>query len=249
MTSHLEREIRLSEKSEYENLYHWSLQEIDGDGNQVVEDQIPWGWTLYFSAGELRYSTSIESKIDYGEDHSPGSKSVVEGEIISGKLHPAFYNDGRREDVATFSMFGTNRNIRNFDLSIMLKGDESDESCKLWGCPSYTYENDFRDFTTDDTLAVSLILSADKFDRLGKMIRAQEVDEATLWLRGVSGFYSGCSPSISTTHVKVLTAHPEQKVVSPDNCPIDPPRLGEVEEFCLQVSKHCALKLKLDLPR
>ena len=66
MEFHLDREIRLTEESEYKTLYPWALQEFDSDGDKVGSEQIPWEWNLVFSASELRYSSSLEGKSSSG---------------------------------------------------------------------------------------------------------------------------------------------------------------------------------------
>ena len=43
---HLERGLRLHTKPEHKNLYSWAINEIDAQGQQIGDDQIPWGWTL-----------------------------------------------------------------------------------------------------------------------------------------------------------------------------------------------------------
>lgn len=59
MDYHLENEVLLSEKSKYKSLYSWSLQEFNKEGRQIGADQIPWEWSLYFTASELRHDHSI----------------------------------------------------------------------------------------------------------------------------------------------------------------------------------------------
>ena len=68
MDNHLERKIRLSEEPEYKNLYSWSLQEFDGDGNKIGSDQVPWEWSLCFTASELRHNRYIQIEQPYGSE-------------------------------------------------------------------------------------------------------------------------------------------------------------------------------------
>lgn len=60
MDYNLENKILLSEDSEYKNLYSWSLQEFNKEGEKIGKDQIPWCWSLYFTASELRLCHSFE---------------------------------------------------------------------------------------------------------------------------------------------------------------------------------------------
>ena len=246
MEYHLEREIRLSEESEYVNLYSWSLQEFDKDGNKIGIDQIPWKWSIYFTASELRYIRSIHIEQSYNsEEAEKENKPVKDSETIIATLHPGICVGGQRlqNDVA-FSMLGTGRIIRNFMLRIQkLEDGNNHEGCSLWGCVSYTTELDFRDETTDDAVEIYLGLSQKRFNSLAEIIKYQRADVVQLRLQRASGFYSEWSPSISTDSVKVLTAYDEQIIVCPEKCDIKPPRLGEVGEFELTIVQRCDYNL------
>ena len=246
MVYHLERKIRLSEDSEYNSLYKWCLQELDEDDEQIGRDQIPWPWGLFFTGSELGYSTQISGDdLADDEDDPAEPKSVKVEEIIFGALRPGLFRAGNWEDVTTFSMFGTNRTVRHFNLIIKkLKGNDSLEGCRMWGCVSYALEINFRDETEDDVVEVHLSLSGDKFDHVAAMIRAQEVDTVQLRLTDVSGFYSEWSPSTTTKHIKLLAPGSEQKVICREDCEVVPPRLGKVGRFNLQVVRRHVLNLK-----
>lgn len=242
MEYHLDREIRLCEESEFKNLYAWSLQE---DGKIGGSPQIPWEWSLYFVASELRYSKQIE--IMQTPDDIPGQP---ESEYITATLKSG---DDRQERSPTrFSMFGTDRSIEKFSLSIRrLKDDDTTEHCEAWGIVSYTSENDFRESTQDDVLGVDIWLASRNFDDLRHFLRHKSHEDFVMVrLGGVSGFYSDWSPSISTSHVKVLTSWGEDhKVLIPEGCTIDPPRLGKVGEFSLTFTRRSTLtpqKAQLD---
>ena len=76
----LDYEIRFNTECEFKNSYPypWSIQEFSSDGKKFGQDQIPWNWSLIFSASELRYSRSIG--IDkYNED----PKSIQDNEVIT----------------------------------------------------------------------------------------------------------------------------------------------------------------------
>lgn len=249
LENHLELKIRLNDDCEYKNLYKWCLQEFDDDENQVGSDQIPWHWTSYLTGTELIYKTSVSSDYLSDDEKDPSHpKPLKVEEVIFGTLRPGSISARDWGVVATFSIFGTNRTIRHFDLHITkLEGDNSLEGCRIWGCASSTLEIDFREETTDDQVEVQLLLSEDKFDRIADMIRKLEVDAVQLRLRGVSGFYSDWSPSIYTTHVKLLVSEPEQEVICGKDCEIVPPRLGEVREFDLEIIRRHKLGLQQTL--
>ena len=62
MNSHLERGLRINTKPEYKSLYSWAINEIDAEGQQIGRDQIPWPWTLSFTATSCVLGDSIEIK-------------------------------------------------------------------------------------------------------------------------------------------------------------------------------------------
>jgi hypothetical protein len=247
MEYHLNRTIRLSLESEYKNLYSWSLQEVSGAGEQIGMDQVPWPWSLIFSASELRYNKTlrIEREAD-PNDILPSSAGVSNTESISAVLHPgAIRANGNFEREATFSMFGTDRVIENFSLIIQqLQKDDSKDVCSMWGCVSYTSEIDSRTKTEDDILQISVAVSSERFKELRELVNHVKPDVLVVRLGRVAGFYSEWSPSVSTNRIKVLTSESEHKVESPDGCDVDPPRLGEVGEFALTAMCRNTLQLK-----
>lgn len=247
MEYHFDHRIRLTQESEYKNLYAWSLQEISDTGEQIGSDQVPWHWSLYFSASELRYTKglSIERKGD-SEDLLSSQKGVSSAESISAVLHSGVTDAGGFfEHEAVYSMLGTNRQIQKFSLSIRpLETDESIEVCDVWGGVSYTSEIDFRTETENDILQISVAVSPERFKEFRDLINLVRPDVFFVRLSRVSGFYSEWSPSISTNRIKVLTRGSEHKVEAPEGCEVSPPRLGEVGEFALTASRRNALELK-----
>lgn len=252
MDYHLEREIRLNNKSEHEGLYKWSLEEFDSDGDKVGSDQIPWNWSFHFSISELRLIQGVEfGELSFFEDEedepNKEEQKLEESEAILATLHPGYCTDGKwLENDTRFSMFGTNRTISDFSLRIYKVEKEEDEHCSIWGGVSCTSEIDFRDETSPDSIELQLALSADRFDKLAGLISRKEIDVARMSLSRVSGFYSEWSPSISTSRVKVLARGREQEIIKPDECDIEPPRLGEVEKFDLTLITRCKLNPKQD---
>lgn len=228
MDFHLERAIRLSTESEYKSLYEWSLQEWSRDGEMIGRNQVPWHWTLRFSAAELRHVISLESRGSALSGECESIKKIDQREWIQASLMP---DQDRR---TAYSMFGTGRPIRDFSLQIFsLPDGESEETCSVWGGVSFTSEIDFRDETQPDALEISLHVSSDRFAQLVQGIRDSNASRLTISLGGVSGFYSEWSPSISTSSIKVLTSDSEHSVEVPDGCSIEPPRLGAVGSFAL----------------
>ena len=146
MDYHLERKIRLCEDSENKSLYPWSLQEFNKKGEKVGNDQIPWRWSLYFTASELNHSRSIDFDKSNDSEGEEDNKPVEESEIISAILHPGRCNDGKwLENDTSYSMLGTDRRVKEFGLQIYkLEEGDDNERCNLWGCVSYTAETDLK---------------------------------------------------------------------------------------------------------
>lgn len=251
MGHHLEREIRLSEESEYKNLYRWSLQEFDNEGKKLGRDQVPWIWSLFFTTSELMINKSLNiSRIKDDENQVAEKVRVVGNEYIVATLHSG--DSKWLENDVSFSMFGTGRKINSFKLYIYKLNDgETNEYCKLWGSVSNTYQNDFVDETSDDTTEIYVGLLPQRFNDLTQTIKSKNVDFVQVHLNGVSGFYSEWSPSIRTNQIKILApktfSGDGQKVACSEECNIVPPRLGEVGEFQLTITQRVKLKPKQDL--
>lgn len=233
MDFHIDRRVILSEESEYKNLYDWSLKEIDGDGKQVGRDLIPWAWGVSFTARNLVLtetlslsSEMLSSSSDDGDSNT--KREATKRQSIRATLRPW---DLEPYCQTGFSMFGTGRALSKFDLVIYkLQEGDGEERCVAWGSVSYTSEIDFREDTTDDVLIFNLFICSDRFARYAERIAGRTVDEVVFRVRGVAGFYSDWSPSITADSIKVLTNSEEHKIQNPDDCTIKPPRLGEVAE-------------------
>jgi hypothetical protein len=254
MDLHLERGLRLHTEPEYKNLYKWAVNEIDDQGQKIGNDQIPWEWTLYFTATSCVLSDSIDISQPLNfkfkvttqdgtvteQKSSDGRETIELRQVIRVQLRPG---DSRDDDSysrqTTFSMFGTNRVIESFQLQIHPLTDPAEqEGCRAWGCVSYTSEIDFRDETTDDCIVFYLSVKPETFARYVAKIDHGLVDEIVLRVGQVGGFYSEWSPSISTRNVKVLTPDREHKVTLPDGYQSEPPRLGRVGEAELYINRR-----------
>lgn len=249
MEFNLDHEIRLNEDPQFKNLYSWSLQEFSIDGTKIGAEQIPWNWGLNFSATEIRYNKTLKiEKPSNLDEESTNYKSPVQTESITASLYPGVCLDGKSIERSTrYSMFGTKRLVHDFALSIhKLEEGQTLERCNIWSCVSYTYDVDFYDETTPDTVQISIWVSSEKFYSLCKALAQREIDIFQVRLKGVSGFYSDWSPSISTSDIKILTADDEHQVLAPEGCKILPPRVGEVEDFELSIVQRRALNIKQD---
>jgi hypothetical protein len=231
---HLTRSLRLHTTPEHKNLYKWAINEIDAKGHQIGSDQIPWRWTLNFTATSCVLGDSIEI-----ESNAPAPCKIAQSQVIRVKLRPG---TARGDDLfrgTTFSMFGTDRSIQSFELDIHpIAAPAEQESCTAWGSVSYTAEIDFRNETPDDCIFFYMFVKPDTFGRYAAKIAHGLVDEMILSVKSVAGFYSEWSPSISTAHVKVLTGGSEQNITLPAGLEFEPPRLGDVGAVKLYINRR-----------
>jgi hypothetical protein len=243
---HIDNRVILSEDTKFRNLYQWCLQEHDDEGNEVGRDQVPWEWTLNFTATELIFEDriTIDSYVPQGE--AKPTKPARTQQSIRAKLRAGHPQDGEFDKVR-YSMFGTKRLIRVFELNILkLPDTDLQERCEVLSSVSHSFEIDFRDETTADNVVFILFVRPDTFVRYSQAIIAGEIDEAILSVSGVEGFYADWSPSISTNSIKVLTNHSEHKVEMPANCAVVPPRVGKVGDVSLNLYRIA--KLEAGLP-
>jgi hypothetical protein len=238
---HLERGLRLDIETEHKSLYKWSINEIDAKGQQVGRDQIPWSWTLYFTATSCVLDDSIDIDVKpqmQTEETTAAEREIVQRRVIRVALRPGHPRDDGYS--TTYTMFGSDRTIKSFELNIHPLADASkQEYCTAWGTVSYTAEVDFRNETTDDHITFYMFVKPDTFARYATMIAHGSVNGMILSVGRVDGFYSDWSPSISTDQVKVLTGDTdEQKVTLPPGIQSEPPRLGYVGTAKLYINQR-----------
>jgi hypothetical protein len=239
MYFHLEKTLRLKTDPEHKNLYSWAINEVDEQGDVVGRDQIPWNWDHYFTGTSLVMGDSIEVKRTQREGEEIKTE-VDQRQSIRVNLRPGDPRDG--DDPwhrTTFRFFGTDRVISQFQLDIRpIRDPAEQESCSAWGAPSYSHDSDFVTETTDDAVMFYLFVKPDAFARYAAKVTMAAADEIVLRVGSVRGFYSEWSPSISTREVKVLGRGREQKIDGAEG--FDPPRLGDVGEAELRISRKLA---------
>ena len=181
MDYHLEHGLRLHTEPKHKSLYSWAIQEIDAQGKQIGSDQIPWQWTVFFTATScvLADNIEIESRFRAGETAAP--PEIEQRQVIRAQLRPGSPYDGEYFDQTTFSMFGTGRAIKSFQLEIHPIADPAEQQrCSAWGSVSYTTEIDFRNDTSDDCIFFYLFVKPETFARYGAKIAHGLVDEIVL---------------------------------------------------------------------
>ncbi|MDF2811629.1 MAG: hypothetical protein K0S56_2660 [Microvirga sp.] len=227
-------------ESHYESLYSWAITEVDSEGKVIGRDQIPWVWTLYFTATEIALSDQLNVKEERPRDeHQLGQTAeILHRRVIRTKLRPG---DTRSDENfygrTTYRMFGTDRVVKEFALDIHPLPDESDkEEARVWGIVAYTDSNDFHPSKQDDYVGFSLMVKPTTFELYARRFAEGTADELILGVGLVSGFYSEWSPDVFTTDVKILTTGKEHVVEMPVGIEFEPPRLGSIGEANLYIN-------------
>ena len=111
MDFHLDYKIRLKQESEYKSLYPWALQELSDNGESVGNDQIPWIWSLYFTASDVSYISSlrIEEPDEAAADERTGGAN--ESNVIAATLHPGRCVDGGQLDDEAIYLYGDRKSV------------------------------------------------------------------------------------------------------------------------------------------
>jgi hypothetical protein len=234
----IDRGMRLEIKEKRE-LYSWAIQEIDDRGQQVGEDQIPWGWTLYFTATEVVLGDSLtlkeEGKI---EGRIKQQAEIKHGRRIRVKLRPGDPRDARDWFRRTkYRMFGADREIENFELNILpMDSEEKAEHADAWAMVGYTVDDDYPRQDEDDLVTFNLYVKPSTFERYAGRIADGTADEIVFSAGMVDGFYAEWSPGIDTREVKVLAPGSEQAVETPGGQEYALPRIGTVGDVSLYIN-------------
>lgn len=243
MKFHLEHALRLHIEPERKN-YTWAINEIDAQGKPIGRDQIPWNWQLWFSATSCQLCESV----DIRHAHEIVQRRIIRVRLRSGA--PRYDEDEDYFREAAFSMFGTDRIVKKFQLDIHPTADpDGQERCTAWGSVSYTTEVAFRHETTDDCIVFHLSVKPELFARYSEKIARGSLDQMLFCVGQVDGFYSEWSPSIFARNVKVLTSADEHKVDLPADHQLEPPRLGHVGEAELYVNRRLELVQRAPKPK
>lgn len=243
LENHYDRKIIYSTDREHKNLYDWSLQELDADGNKVGRDWIPWEWTLYFKAKDISLRENWGTSDRYPVDKSKEERETKERRFVRASLYP----DANDRWPPSYSMLGTDRKVSRFELYIEEIPDDQEERCTTYGIVSYTTEIDFRDVTDDDSLSIYFHVHAEAFRHYAQRVASGEIDSLTVRIGSVAGFYSDWSPGITTDKIRILTKDRDHIVEDlPDDFPLR--RLGEVGEAELYFAREVKLRLPAPEP-
>jgi hypothetical protein len=210
MDYNIARKVRFSRNPKYTSLYKWCLHDVN-ENDKDDGDMIPWVWSLYFTATTLRVNRTIEFKSELVDNQADTRRNITSTDYaITGELFSGRCFDGKNlERHVSYSMFGTDRIIEKFNLSIYPAEKNKEDNCFLWACPSYDTEIDFKNIREDDTVSINFFINEEQFNELADLIDAKKVANASVMLSGVDGFYSSWSPSISTRFIKILSEYHE----------------------------------------
>jgi len=252
MNHELNRTIKLNDDSKYTSLYSWSLEEYDFEGNKVEEGFIPMQiGSIYLNVEKLAYRNNFE-----GLEDGPESSKFNESEHIHGELKtledssPLFNNN-----TNTFSMFGTDREIKHFGIEIYKtdngergKGfsrsgrtiDSKKENYFLTGHIGWQEDGDLDipPHAAEDSLYIVVILKEERFNKIKQYIK-DGFNPRYISIRHADGFYNQWTPSLHLGSIKILSDDCAfgkdepyvQQVEMTKECNITPPRIGKLYDF------------------
>jgi len=224
MNFNLDRQTKVSSKSEFPRLYSWFIQELNEDGSTASDPQVPWDGNSFFNIKNINYCLEM--------NNGANERQVNWDEYFYAKMLPS--EDG--SVVTNYSMFGTDRVIKDIRLYIKAAAEGAAEACRVLGGVSYAYESDFEMKETPDYLYVIVSLSPEQFKNIKETLSGNRKIIGSLLLSGVAGFYSEWSPSIRASEVKVLVDKRDQNLKFDSDNGIELPKIGQVEKFRLTIS-------------
>ena len=160
----------------------WAIDEIDETKKHYTrEELVPFEYNISFKAEEISYKPSYSIK---NEDIKFASQALLHTykDTIQAKLVST--------EKFSFSMFGTNREIRDIRLTIYNSGSEK-EITICAAVPQFSFEHsDGSPNITPDSFSVEMYIKENSFRELKDLIISKNLTSVLLDLRGVEGFYS-----------------------------------------------------------
>lgn len=244
MDYQLEKKIAINRDTKHKSLYQWCLNETDIDGKLQSRDLIPFLWNLYFTGTSLQVSTSLNVVRDSKTDAIKSVKITS----IYGKFYSGICRDGENlSDDVEFSIFGTDRTVKEFSVNIDEKTDDMEEACWLTAFPSYeTEDHNFCKYFEDDFIGFQINLSKDKFNELVNLIENRAIDSVNLRTGNVCGIYSDWTPTIKTRSVKVLTT--DNVIDGADVKDFEGTTVTLIDDFSIHFTTQIPLNIKPHLP-
>jgi len=246
MERNLELKVVLNENPEISSAGKWCLDEYDSNNKKIDGNYMPWAWSCYFRSGQLRVIRQLELN-RYDKNYELLDKSRSDYKIsVVGDLRSGRSDEDTFLDRVSYSMFGTNRTITKFHLSISSASEKDGlQGCRVYGIPSYDSEDShFRTKTEDDYFGIDLYIDQDELNDIVQAVDSKNADSVVLSISRVSGFYSYWSPTINTSHIKILTSY--HTITKPEGSTLSPHLIGTADEFWISLTKKSENNLDLE---
>jgi hypothetical protein len=238
MEYNLEKKVILNTESKHKNDYEWSINEL-AEGKKS-EDYIPYDGPLFFNLSSL----SIYRELSIVEDHPEvlsnvikKNQGIVENQLefspdkvsvniyISGELHP---------EKTFFSMFGTDRKVNKFELSIISTSrslpEDQQEYCDIRGVQISTPA---LSEVMEDSIHIFIHVSETRLKEFIRLIENDLIQSASVVLMFVPGIYSIWNPQNRTEPLKVLLE--DIGVEGANDSLLKIPRLNTVGDFNIEL--------------
>lgn len=200
------------------------------DGKEADRGNGPWELGVSFEVTDIEIRDSFQG--DAAKD------AVTEDELIVANLVPA------RFDPKVFVVFGTDQPLSDIRLLIRAVGENQKESCIAEGHEGWSHNKPVGK-TTPYTLSFNLCIKESRFAHYVELVRSKTIDAAYLSVGQVEGFYSDSLLRslrwFETDQIMVLPHGKRHLVEIPDDCAIEPLRLGNVGNFELSLTTELKL--------
>ncbi len=239
--NNLQRKIYFNNNPKYSFHRGWCLNELDENNKQIGYDYYLFPSSVwFFVSSQLHIYRNIEIKKNDDNKKNETTQDAVIIASLSPSLSPEL------KEPVVYEMFGTDRKIESFkifihhnqsqsvktlfELGIISKYNKEDEWCELSAmletedCDEFNRSTEFT-----DNIEVLVFINEERFNKILSLIESKQVEEITLTLKGVYGFYWESHPSYYLDKIKILTK--EHILEANDNNKVDILRVGSVGEF------------------
>jgi len=251
----LERKIKINRDPKYKSPNGWCLNEFDDKEELIGSDWIPFNWSLAFTLTSLKLATHlhVNKKADATTLETSSSPSGESGTYIErtilGRFCSGVCNEtGNLVKVDQFSIFGTARSIKEFNVAISEVSADNEEVCWFTVIPSYESEGyDFNKVIEKDFAGFSVYLNSAKFNELTRLIESHSIDSASLSMSNVEGAYSQDYPTISRHYeIKLLTDG--NAIEGVEKSKFEGTTVSKVGSFNIDFSSFAPLSTKHNVP-
>ena len=240
----LERKVKINRETEHKSLYKWCLNEFDDNNKVIGSDLIPFAWRFWFTGTSLQVTTKLEVERDFETDKTKASTTKT----IGGKFYSGICFDGKNlTDEVVFSIFGTARTIKEFNVSISEAKSDKEEVCWFTVIPSYESEGaEFQKEIENDYAGFDIYVHSEKFNELVKLVESCSLNSVSFSVKGVDGVYAEWTPTIKTYVAKFLTS--DNVIEGIGETKFEGSTISKVEEFSINFTSQTSLNLKQNLP-